>query len=302
MRRRMPAPCHRGPCGSQNKAAAAGGDPGGPSRGDTASARRRSRGAAAPSSRLVGGPQTVCAYVPIRFEPGSIALLDTLLRSTCRVLLPVARSDADGVPQPMQWGEYRPGRARRGAVRAARTAGAVAARRGGGRGVAWCSCPRWRSTGAGVRLGRGAGFYDRSLPLADPAARLVAVVRDDELVDELPAEPHDVRDDPRADAAAGARRHWARSAARQHVLHRPLLVLRTPTARRPPSRRPAARRTRNGTPRRAAATRSASRKALSKLACPPTASRLRGSLAKSRRRCSSHSRAPLYQASDSDTT
>ena len=35
----------------------------------------------------------------------------------------------------------------------------------------------------GVRLGRGAGFYDRSLPLAAPAARLVAVVRDDELVD-----------------------------------------------------------------------------------------------------------------------
>ena len=45
---------------------------------------------------------------------------------------------------------------------------------------------------AGTRLGRGAGFYDRTLPLAGPAARLVAVVRDDELVDELPAEPHDV--------------------------------------------------------------------------------------------------------------
>ena len=45
---------------------------------------------------------------------------------------------------------------------------------------------------AGVRLGRGAGFYDRTLPLALPSARLVAVVRDDELVDEIPAEPHDV--------------------------------------------------------------------------------------------------------------
>jgi 5-formyltetrahydrofolate cyclo-ligase len=44
-----------------------------------------------------------------------------------------------------------------------------------------------------VRLGRGAGFYDRSLPLAAPTALLVAVVRDDELVDRLPAEPHDVR-------------------------------------------------------------------------------------------------------------
>jgi 5-formyltetrahydrofolate cyclo-ligase len=45
---------------------------------------------------------------------------------------------------------------------------------------------------AGVRLGRGAGFYDRTLPLARAATRLVAVVRDDELVDQIPAEPHDV--------------------------------------------------------------------------------------------------------------
>jgi 5-formyltetrahydrofolate cyclo-ligase len=44
----------------------------------------------------------------------------------------------------------------------------------------------------GNRLGRGAGFYDRALPLADPAARLIAVVRDDELIDEIPAEPHDI--------------------------------------------------------------------------------------------------------------
>nr|BFF01248.1 hypothetical protein GCM10020241_29230 [Streptoalloteichus tenebrarius] len=45
----------------------------------------------------------------------------------------------------------------------------------------------------GVRLGRGGGYYDRSLPLARPGALLVAVVRDSEFVDELPAEPHDVR-------------------------------------------------------------------------------------------------------------
>ncbi|WP_307846232.1 5-formyltetrahydrofolate cyclo-ligase, partial [Rhodococcus sp. CX] len=45
----------------------------------------------------------------------------------------------------------------------------------------------------GVRLGRGAGFYDRTLHLADPSARLIAVVRDEELVDELPEDPHDIR-------------------------------------------------------------------------------------------------------------
>jgi 5-formyltetrahydrofolate cyclo-ligase len=43
----------------------------------------------------------------------------------------------------------------------------------------------------GTRLGRGAGYYDRALRLARPDALLVAVVFDDELVDELPAEEHD---------------------------------------------------------------------------------------------------------------
>lgn len=45
----------------------------------------------------------------------------------------------------------------------------------------------------GVRLGRGAGHYDRTLGAARPDALLVAVVRDDELVESLPEEPHDLR-------------------------------------------------------------------------------------------------------------
>jgi 5-formyltetrahydrofolate cyclo-ligase len=44
----------------------------------------------------------------------------------------------------------------------------------------------------GVRLGRGRGFYDRSLVHRQVGAPLIAVVRDDEVVDELPVEPHDV--------------------------------------------------------------------------------------------------------------
>jgi 5-formyltetrahydrofolate cyclo-ligase len=141
---------------------------------------------------VVAGPQTVCAYVPIRFEPGSIALLDTLLHLAGRVLLPVARDGADGVPQPMRWGEYQPNRlvpARMGLKEPTEPwlpADAVA-------DAAVVFVPALAVDRAGVRLGRGAGFYDRSLQLADPAAWLVAVVRDDELVDEVPAEPHDVR-------------------------------------------------------------------------------------------------------------
>jgi 5-formyltetrahydrofolate cyclo-ligase len=135
---------------------------------------------------------TVAAYVPVGSEPGSIELIDSLQRMGVRVLLPVARPDAAGIPMALQWGEYRSGglvEARFGLREPAEpwlSADAVAS-------AAVVLVPALAVDRSGVRLGRGAGFYDRSLPLADPAARLVAVVRDEEVVDALPAEPHDVR-------------------------------------------------------------------------------------------------------------
>lgn len=140
---------------------------------------------------VISRDQTVCAYVPIMFEPGSIAMLDKLLQLGTRILLPVARSDADGVPMPMQWGRYRPGElapARLG-LREPQEPWAAAETIAG---AAVVLVPALAVDRAGVRLGRGAGFYDRTLPLAQPSARLVAVVRDDELVSAIPAEPHDV--------------------------------------------------------------------------------------------------------------
>jgi 5-formyltetrahydrofolate cyclo-ligase len=136
--------------------------------------------------------ETVCAYVPVGTEPGSEELIDSLLRREVRVLLPVARHDAAGVPVPLQWGEYRHGalvQARFGLREPAQPwlpAEAITA-------ASVVLVPALAVDRTGVRLGRGAGFYDRSLPLAAPTAQLVAVVRDDELVDQLPAEPHDVR-------------------------------------------------------------------------------------------------------------
>src|SRR5262249_37176459 len=44
----------------------------------------------------------------------------------------------------------------------------------------------------GVRLGRGRGFYDRSLVHRNPQARPITMVRDQELVEKLPSEPDDV--------------------------------------------------------------------------------------------------------------
>jgi 5-formyltetrahydrofolate cyclo-ligase len=135
---------------------------------------------------------TVCAYVPVGSEPGSVAMLDALRRTGARVLLPLAVTGADGTPLPLSWGEYRPGElvaARFGLLEPAgsRLPAATLAE------AAVVIVPALAVDRHGVRLGRGAGFYDRSLPLRDPAARLMAVVRDDELLDQVPAEPHDVR-------------------------------------------------------------------------------------------------------------
>jgi 5-formyltetrahydrofolate cyclo-ligase len=108
------------------------------------------------------------------------------------VLLPIAREDADGTPRPLQWARYRPGDLRAAPFGLREPPGPwLAAERIADASV--ILVPALAVDRYGVRLGRGAGFYDRTLPLADPAARLVAVVRDDEFLDDtLPREAHDV--------------------------------------------------------------------------------------------------------------
>ena len=139
----------------------------------------------------VSSGSTVCAYVPVGAEPGSIEMVDALLRRCGRVLLPVARTAADNAPLPLRWGEYRPGAltsARWGLLEPQEPwlpAAAIAE-------ASLILVPSLAVDRSGVRLGRGRGFYDRSLGDRDPHARLIAVVRDAELVDELPAEPHDI--------------------------------------------------------------------------------------------------------------
>jgi len=140
---------------------------------------------------LVSSASTVCAYVPVGTEPGSIEMLDVVLRRGGRVLLPVARTTADDSPVALQWGEYRPGQlvaARFGLLEPARPwrpATTLAE-------ASVVLVPALAVDRAGVRLGRGRGFYDRTLVHRDPRARLIAVIRDEELLDELPCEPHDV--------------------------------------------------------------------------------------------------------------
>jgi 5-formyltetrahydrofolate cyclo-ligase len=139
----------------------------------------------------VDGADIVCAYVPVGTEPGSPGILDALGLRCGTVLLPVARTSADGEHLPLQWARYVPGELVAGPFGTREPAGerlppsAVSTA-----GVVLV--PALAVDRRGVRLGRGGGFYDRSLALCGPGTRLVAVVRDCELLDEVPGERHDV--------------------------------------------------------------------------------------------------------------
>ncbi len=140
-------------------------------------------------AEAVGAARTVCAYLPVGSEPGSAELVDRLAGLCDEVLLPVT---ARGEGRPLSWGRYIPGTL-------------VPARFGlqeppgpwsGPEEIIRADLvlvPALAVDRCGVRLGRGGGFYDRSLVLCSPGTRLVAVVRDDEVLDELPHDPHDVR-------------------------------------------------------------------------------------------------------------
>ena len=139
----------------------------------------------------VRGATTVCAYWPVGSEPGSSELLDRLAELCDTVLIPVTVLGPAGEHAPLRWGEYRPGSLVEGPFGLREPAGPSRAPEAiADAGVVLV--PALAVDRRGVRLGRGGGFYDRSLGLCRPGTRLVAVVRDDEVVDELPGEPHDV--------------------------------------------------------------------------------------------------------------
>ncbi|MCU1641911.1 MAG: 5-formyltetrahydrofolate cyclo-ligase [Nocardia sp.] len=149
--------------------------------------RAREAAALAEGVRQLGASEWVCAYVAVGGEPGSLAMLDVLRAGGARVLLPVT-----GELGPLEWAEYTGAEGlRRGRFGLREPAGDIVPDALASAEV--ILVPALAVDRRGVRLGRGAGYYDRSLGASRSDVRLVAVVRDDELVDHLPEEPHDHR-------------------------------------------------------------------------------------------------------------
>ena len=129
---------------------------------------------------------TVAAYVSVGTEPGTQGLIFALWKRGTYVLLPVLLADGD-----LDWASYEgpdslvpgprgllePSERRRG-VMSITSADLVIA-------------PAVAVDGAGRRLGRGGGSYDRALARVGPAVLTMALLYDGELVDEVPAGDHD---------------------------------------------------------------------------------------------------------------
>ena len=138
-----------------------------------------------PQAQIAG---TVAVYYSIGSEPGTHGLVYALWKRGSYVLLPVLRPDMD-----LDWASYegpeslRPGP--RGLTEPAeppRGAGAVSR-------ADLVIVPALAVDRRGMRLGRGGGSYDRALARVGPQVPTIALLYDGELLDEVPAAPHDQR-------------------------------------------------------------------------------------------------------------
>jgi 5-formyltetrahydrofolate cyclo-ligase len=133
--------------------------------------------------RGLAGVRAFAAFVPDDDEPGHGRIPAAFTQLGARVLLPVTPTDGRELAWAVDTGRLGPGRhglmeplgPRLGAT-AVGTADVVVV-------------PALAVARDGIRLGRGGGYYDRALQHARPDAAIVALVFDDEFVDELPTEP-----------------------------------------------------------------------------------------------------------------
>jgi 5-formyltetrahydrofolate cyclo-ligase len=129
---------------------------------------------------------TVAAYVGVATEPGTGPLLDGLLARGARVLLPVLLPDGD-----LDWSAYDGPASLAPATRGLlEPTGPRLGREAIGTPDA-VLVPGLAMDRTGVRLGRGGGSYDRALARVPVGTFVCTLLYDGEVLDRVPAEPHD---------------------------------------------------------------------------------------------------------------
>ncbi|WP_138275691.1 5-formyltetrahydrofolate cyclo-ligase [Rhodoluna limnophila] len=127
------------------------------------------------------GAQKIACYLPYGTEPDTELFIDWALDNDIEVVLPVAHESGE-----LTWvifeGESTPGIF--GFAEATGKPGTIA-------GIDLAIIPALAVDQKGMRLGKGKGYYDRALAKLEEAPPLIAVVFDDELLEEIPAESHD---------------------------------------------------------------------------------------------------------------
>jgi 5-formyltetrahydrofolate cyclo-ligase len=136
-----------------------------------------------PEAQMAG---TVAAYFSVGAEPDTRGLVYALWKRGTYVVLPLLRPDGD-----LDWASYEgpdslvPGP--RGLLEPAEPPRGVDA-------VARASlilAPALAVDAQGNRLGRGGGSFDRALARVGARVPVIAVLYDGELLEQVPAEPHD---------------------------------------------------------------------------------------------------------------
>jgi len=132
------------------------------------------------------GAARICAYLPVRTEPGSMPALDELRLGGVEVLLPVLRDDFD-----LDWARYEGPATLVAARRGLREP--VGRRWGPGAisAVDLAIVPALAVDRTGNRLGRGGGSYDRALARLPHQVPVIALLHDGEVIAAVPHDDHD---------------------------------------------------------------------------------------------------------------
>jgi 5-formyltetrahydrofolate cyclo-ligase len=129
---------------------------------------------------------TVAAYVSVGSEPDTRGLIYALWKRGTYVLLPLLRADYE-----LDWASYEGpdslGPGPRGLLEPTEPPRGVTAITSADLVIV----PALAVDRGGMRLGRGGGSYDRALARVGPAIPTIALIYDDELLDEVPAGPLD---------------------------------------------------------------------------------------------------------------